>query len=74
MLLIADVPKLRFLSRLPKVFKGTHVSESGVHCFRAREVSVMADRPLEVYADGEPITRAAGELTVLPLRLRLIAP
>jgi diacylglycerol kinase family enzyme len=36
-----------------------------VHCFRAAEVVISADRPFEMYADGDPI----GEL---PLRLRAV--
>jgi diacylglycerol kinase family enzyme len=58
--------KLRFLTRiLPKVFSGAHVREPSVRSFRAREVSISADRPFTMYADGDPI----GEL---PLRVRTL--
>jgi YegS/Rv2252/BmrU family lipid kinase len=73
-LFVTDVPKRKFLSRLPKVFKGTHVNEADVHTFRAREVAIEADRPFQVYADGDPITELPAKITVLPGRLRLIAP
>jgi YegS/Rv2252/BmrU family lipid kinase len=64
---LENVSKLRFLTRiLPKVFKGTHVREPGVHVFRAREIALSADRPFTMYADGDPI----GEL---PLRVRALA-
>ncbi len=63
---LESVSKLRFLTRiLPKVFKGTHVREPGVHVFRAREIALSADRPFTMYADGDPI----GEL---PLRVRAL--
>jgi YegS/Rv2252/BmrU family lipid kinase len=63
-MVVESVGKLAFLTKiLPKVFKGTHVREPSVHVFRAREVSVSADRPFTMYADGDPI----GEL---PLRVR----
>ena len=51
--------KLRFLANLPKVFSGTHVELDGVRSFRAREVEISADRPFDVYADGEPVDAAA---------------
>jgi YegS/Rv2252/BmrU family lipid kinase len=63
---LEEVSKLSFLTRiLPKVFSGTHVREPNVKVFRAREISISADRPFTMYADGDPI----GEL---PLRVRAI--
>jgi len=63
---LESVGKLRFLARiLPKVFSGTHVHEPCVSVFRASEVSIRADRPFTVYADGDPI----GEL---PVRVRAV--
>jgi diacylglycerol kinase family enzyme len=64
---LESVSKLRFLTRiLPKVFSGTHVREPDVRVFRAREVSISADRPFTMYADGDPI----GEL---PLRVKAVS-
>jgi YegS/Rv2252/BmrU family lipid kinase len=63
---LEDVSRLRFLTRvLPRAFNGTLLELPGVHCFRAAEVVISADRPFEMYADGDPI----GEL---PLRLRAV--
>jgi YegS/Rv2252/BmrU family lipid kinase len=65
-LVLADVSKRAFLtSLLPKVFSGSHVELPYVHSFRAAEVSISADRPFSIYADGDPI----GEL---PLRVRAL--
>jgi diacylglycerol kinase family enzyme len=65
-LVLENVGKLRFLTRIfPKVFSGTHVHEPCVRMFRAREVSISADRPFTMYADGDPI----GEL---PVRVRAL--
>ena len=65
-MVLERVSKLRFLTRiLPKVFTGTHVQEPSVRVFRAREISVSADRPFTMYADGDPI----GEL---PVRVRAV--
>jgi YegS/Rv2252/BmrU family lipid kinase len=66
-LALESVSKLRFVVKiLPKVFSGEHVSQPGVRVWRAREISVSADRPFEMYADGDPI----GEL---PVRVRALA-
>jgi YegS/Rv2252/BmrU family lipid kinase len=69
-----QVGKLRFLSQLPKVFKGTHVANPEVSVHRAAEVKVSADRPFAVYADGDHITDLPATVTLLPKALELIAP
>ncbi|HET8975995.1 MAG TPA: diacylglycerol kinase family protein [Solirubrobacterales bacterium] len=70
----AGVSKLRFLTGLPKVFKGTHVEKDEVSVERAAEVRVEADRPFAVYADGEHISDLPATMRVLPRALRVIAP
>jgi YegS/Rv2252/BmrU family lipid kinase len=65
-LLVESISKLGFLTRiLPKVFSGTHVEEPCVRVFRAREITISADRAFTMYADGDPI----GEL---PVRVRAL--
>jgi YegS/Rv2252/BmrU family lipid kinase len=65
--LLENVSKLAFLTRIfPKLFKGTHVHDPRVHVFRAREISLDADRPFAMYADGDPIGQ-------LPVRVRALA-
>jgi YegS/Rv2252/BmrU family lipid kinase len=70
----AEVSKLRFLRALPQIFKGTHLDNPQVDCFRAREVTIEADRPFVVFADGDPITELPATVRVLPAALRVIAP
>jgi YegS/Rv2252/BmrU family lipid kinase len=55
------IGRIRFLLKLGKVFKGTHVREPNVHVLRGRELEIAADRPFTIYADGDPI----GELPVV---------
>ncbi len=63
---LESVSKLRFLTRIfPKVFSGTYVNEPCVRVFRAAEITISADRPFTMYADGYPI----GDL---PLRVRAL--
>ncbi len=69
-----EVSKGKFLANLPKVFKGTHLQEPQVSCERGQVVEVSADRPFEVYADGDLLTHLPATVRVLPGALELIAP
>ncbi len=71
---VGEVGKLRFLSNLPKVFKGTHVEEDEVRVFRASRLELSASRPFPVYADGEHLTDLPATLRVLPQALSVIVP
>jgi diacylglycerol kinase family enzyme len=70
----ADGPKLRFLAGFPSVFKGTHVERPDVEVRRGAVVEVCADRPFDLYADGDKITELPARIGVLPDALELIAP
>jgi YegS/Rv2252/BmrU family lipid kinase len=72
--IIDDVSKWRYMSNLPKVFKGTHVENHEVTVLRGSEVEIEANRPFEVYADGEHQTDLPAKLRLLPRALRVIAP
>ncbi|HET6830408.1 MAG TPA: YegS/Rv2252/BmrU family lipid kinase [Solirubrobacterales bacterium] len=69
-----DVSKLRFLTGLPQVFKGTHVERDDVTTLRGGVVEVTADRPFDVYADGDALTSLPMRVSVLAGALELIAP
>lgn len=73
---IDGISKLRYLTNLPKVFKGTHIEEDGVIELPAAGsiVTVSADRNFEVYADGEHLADLPATLRVLRRALRVIAP
>ena len=72
---LEDVSKLAFLTRiLPKVFKGTHVRERGVHVLRARELTLSAERPFTMYADGDPIGELPVRVRALPGAVRMLVP
>jgi YegS/Rv2252/BmrU family lipid kinase len=68
------IPKRRFLANLPRVFKGTHLQEPGLHVLRGRSVSFHADRPFTAYADGDPIAELPTTVDVQPRTLRVLAP
>ena len=72
---LESVGKLTFLRKiLPKVFSGTHVREPCVRVFRACEVSVSADRPFTMYADGDPIGELPVRVRAVPGALRVLVP
>ena len=66
--------KLRWLSQLPRVFKGTHVDSPHGRFDTGRVIEVVADRPFTVYADGDPIAELPLEVRVDPGSLRVIVP
>jgi YegS/Rv2252/BmrU family lipid kinase len=72
--IVAEVPKLRFLRLLPTVFKGTHVRQPNVQVLRAPAVSISADRPFTMFADGDPIAELPVTVRVLPSAIQVIAP
>ena len=71
---VSDVAKLRYLANLPKVFKGRHVDSDEVTVLRAAEVTISADRPFAVYADGDHLADLPATIRLLPRALTVIAP
>jgi YegS/Rv2252/BmrU family lipid kinase len=72
---LENVSKLAFLTKiLPRVFKGEHVREPRVHVLRAKEITVSADRPFTMYADGDPIGELPLRVRVLPGAINVLVP
>lgn len=72
---LAQTGKWRFLTGiLPKVFDGKHVAQPEISMHRAAEVTVSADRPFAVYADGDHIADLPATVRLLPRALRVIVP
>ncbi len=72
--MIERTSKLRLLRSLPKVFKGTHVDDPNVQVRRGPVVAVAADRPFDIYADGDPVGAVPATVSVEPRCLRVIVP
>jgi diacylglycerol kinase (ATP) len=70
---IAGIGKLEFLRTFPKVFGGRHVEHPAVTVHRATKVELDADRPLHVYADGEPAGTLPATFEVRPAALTVLA-
>lgn len=72
---LGRVGKLTFLTRLlPKVFSGNHIHEPYVRVMRAQEVLIDADRPFEMYADGDPIAQLPVRVRALPGAVTMLVP
>lgn len=72
-LLVGRQPKLRYLSGLPKVFRGTHLENNpSARLLRGTAVELSADRPFRVYADGDPIGDLPATIAIEPRALRVI--
>jgi YegS/Rv2252/BmrU family lipid kinase len=69
-----NVSKLRFLRGLGQVFKGEHLETMQVRTWRVSEVTIEADRPFSVYADGDPVADLPATVRILPSALRVIVP
>jgi YegS/Rv2252/BmrU family lipid kinase len=71
---IEHVGRLRFLANLPKVFKGAHVRLPSVRVLRATAVTLSAERPFVLYADGDPIAELPARVRALPAAVRVLVP
>jgi YegS/Rv2252/BmrU family lipid kinase len=73
-IMITQVPKLRFLARAPSVLTGDHVRLDNVEVLRARTIEIAASRPFTMYADGDPIAELPVTVRVLPGAVRTLVP
>jgi YegS/Rv2252/BmrU family lipid kinase len=71
---LAESSRAGLLRLLAKVFRGTHVDDPGVSVRRASEVTVSADRPFTVYADGDPIAGLPVTMRAVPAALKVLVP
>jgi len=71
---ISECSRRHFLRVLPRVFKGSHVSDWTVAQHRGASVTLDADRPFRVFADGDPIGALPCTITVKPGALRVLLP
>jgi diacylglycerol kinase (ATP) len=71
---IGEVSKFEFVKTFPKVFSGKHVTHPKVTMLRGREIDISAERPFEVYGDGERLGSLPATFTVVPGALRVVVP
>ena len=66
--------RLELLSVFPRVFKGRHVYHTGVETLRDSAMTIHADRPGDIYADGERIGPLPARLKAVPQALSVLIP
>jgi YegS/Rv2252/BmrU family lipid kinase len=71
---ISQMSRLRFLRLLPTVFWGGHVNHAGVEILQGTSIEIAASRPLEIYADGDPIADLPATVRALPGAVRAVVP
>ena len=72
--ILKGLSRFAFIRAFPKVFKGTHVTHPAVQMMRGKEVRISADRPFDVYGDGERFGPLPATFTVEPGALRVVVP
>jgi len=70
--ILEDLNKLEFLTNVPRVYKGTHLTHPKVRSLRAREIQVQAKQRMFIQAEGELVGEAPARFRVLPATLRLL--
>ena len=63
----------RLLKLFPTIYFGAHLRLPEVEHRRVRQLTIAADRPLDIYGDGEFICRTPAEVNVRPQALRVIS-
>jgi diacylglycerol kinase (ATP) len=71
---IGDISKVEFIKTFPKVFKGRHVEHPQVTVLQGKEVTISAERTLQVFADGEHVGTLPATFTVVPNSLPVVVP
>ncbi|MEO6944016.1 MAG: diacylglycerol kinase [Lacisediminihabitans sp.] len=72
-LVVRPLSRTAFLRIFPRVFKGTHVTDSRVTIVRARSIRIEADAVV-AYADGERVGPLPIDIDVVAAALRVLAP
>ena len=70
----AKTSKLRFLREVPYLFNGRFLELPSTRTYQGEQISVDADRPFDVYADGDPLARTPATMRVRRQALRVIVP
>jgi diacylglycerol kinase (ATP) len=68
------VSKPQFLRTFPKVFSGKHVRHPAVTMLRGKQITISAERPFDVYGDGERFGPLPATFTVVPAALSVVVP
>jgi YegS/Rv2252/BmrU family lipid kinase len=71
-ILAAQSSRPHFLTQLPRVFQGKHIDDGHVTVRQARRLVVDAERPFQLYADGDPIADLPAVIEIRAGALRML--
>ncbi len=74
MYIITKCSKWDLLKTLPKGYTGKHTSSPFVRHERGRRFRIESDAPLELNADGEPLTNTPAEIGLAAGKLKVVVP
>lgn len=66
--------RLQLLKTLPMAYNGTHVRSSFVETRQGPDFHVRSEHPMDVYADGEALTKTPVQFEIAAEKLRIVAP
>ncbi len=74
--LFGDLPRLRSLTGIRRIYAGSHIGQPGIRLLRGRRVRVtpLEQPPLCFEMEGEEVGPAPATLEILPGAVRLCAP
>lgn len=72
--LVSKMNKLKLLCWVPTIFFGKHLQLKQVEYFQARQVSIDAERNLDLYADGDYAGQTPVQIGLIRRGLRVIVP
>ncbi|WP_329569659.1 diacylglycerol/lipid kinase family protein [Kitasatospora sp. NBC_01266] len=73
-MVVGDGPRAKVVAFMREAKRGTHLRRPEVDVRTAREVTVDADRPIPVCADGDEIAVLPARIRILPGALTLLVP
>ena len=72
--IVNGMGKLELLYTFPRVFAGRHIYSTGIDTLRGREITIHAETPCELFADGEHIGALPMTLRAVPQALKVVLP
>lgn len=71
---VAAGPRRKIVTFMAQAKDGTHVESDSVTVRRARRVTISADRPVPVFADGDYLSEMPISMEIRPAALKLVMP
>ena len=69
-----ETSRAQLLKTLPRAYTGSHVKSPFVETARGTKFTFESEHPMEVYADGERLTRTPVTFALEEGKLRIVVP